>query len=47
MHEQVATALAHPVFDPQTLIATGTGGKFFWRPERLISAGLTCNLGLE
>ena len=41
MHEQVAIALAHPVFDPQARIAAGAGGKFFWRPERLISAGLT------
>ena len=40
---QVEVALASPVFDPERQIST----KFFWYPERLISAGLTCNIGME
>jgi hypothetical protein len=32
--QQVDIALAHPVFDPQRQICP----KFFWMPERLISA---------
>jgi hypothetical protein len=43
MHQQVAIALAAPVFDPERQIT----GAFFWYPERLISAGLTCNIGME
>lgn len=43
MHPQVNIALAAPVFDPEHQIV----GKFFWYPERLISAGLTCNIGME
>jgi hypothetical protein len=39
----VETALAAPVFDPQRQIT----GKFFWLAERHISAGLTCNIGME
>jgi hypothetical protein len=36
-------ALARPVFDPERQIDR----RYFWRPERLISAGLTCNIGME
>jgi hypothetical protein len=43
MHRQVEIALADPVFDPERQISR----KFFWMPERLISAGLTCNIGME
>jgi hypothetical protein len=39
----VEIALAAPVFDPEKQITQ----KFFWYPERLISAGLTCNIGME
>lgn len=38
-----AVALASPIFDPATQIDS----RFFWFPERLISAGLTCNIGME
>ena len=41
--KQKAIALAHPVFDPASQIDR----RFFWFPERLISAGLTCNIGME
>ena len=37
--KQKALALASPVFDPGTQITR----RFFWFPERLISAGLTCS----
>jgi hypothetical protein len=43
MHPQVNVALAAPVFDPERQITQ----QFFWFPERLISAGLTCNIGME
>lgn len=43
MHRQVAYALAHPVFDPLTQIVKG----HFWMAERLISAGVTVNIGME
>jgi hypothetical protein len=43
MHKQVEIALADPVFDPERQISS----KFFWMPEQLISAGLTCNIGME
>jgi len=43
MTPQVDVALAAPVFDPERQIT----GKFFWYPERYISAGLTCNIGME
>jgi hypothetical protein len=43
MKQQVEIALAAPVFDPERQITT----KFFWYPERYISAGLTCNIGME
>lgn len=36
-------ALAHPVFDPERQIVKG----HHWRPERLVSAGLTVNIGME
>jgi hypothetical protein len=34
MHKQVEIALVDPVFGPQLQISS----KFFWMPERLISA---------
>ncbi len=43
MHRHVEIALADPVFDPDRQITA----KYFWNPERLISAGLTCNIGME
>lgn len=43
MSSHAAFALAHPVFDPMTQILPG----HHWRPERLISAGLTVNIGME
>lgn len=43
MNPHVETALAHPVFDPDTQITA----RFFWWAERHVSAGLTCNIGLE
>ena len=43
MSRPVLTALAQPVFDPQRQIDQ----RFFWRPERGFSAGLTCNIGME
>jgi hypothetical protein len=41
--QQVQIALAAPVFDPERQIDQ----RFFWYPERKISAGLTCNIGME
>lgn len=43
MIPQARTALTSPVFDPEQQIDS----RFFWFPERLISAGLTCNIGME
>jgi hypothetical protein len=43
MNKQIEIALAAPVFDPERQITA----KFFWHVERLISAGLTCNIGME
>jgi hypothetical protein len=43
MKSQIEFALAHPVFDPDTQIEAG----HFWLVERDVSAGLTCNIGLE
>lgn len=43
MHKQAEIALAAPVFDPERQITS----KFFWWPERLVLAGLTCNIGME
>jgi hypothetical protein len=43
MHRQAVYALANPVFDPETQIGAG----HFWAPERLISSGLTVNIGME
>lgn len=42
-HPQVVIALNAPVFDPVAQIVPA----FFWYPERAISAGLTCNIGME
>ena len=36
-------ALDHPVFDPEKEILKG----HFWWAERLVSAGLTVNIGME
>lgn len=43
MQKQIEIALADPVFDPDRQISA----KFFWMAERLIVAGLTCNIGME
>jgi hypothetical protein len=43
MHKQIEIALAEPVFDSERQISH----EFFWLPERPISAGLTCNIGME
>jgi hypothetical protein len=40
---QVEIALADPVFDPERQITD----KYFWWADRLISVGLTCNIGME
>jgi len=41
--DQIAYALAHPVFDPERQITPG----HFWRVSGDISAGLTVNIGQE
>jgi hypothetical protein len=41
--QQMQIALAAPVFDPVRQIDR----RFFWYPERKLSAGLTCNIGME
>jgi hypothetical protein len=43
MRSQVAFALAHPVFTPETQILPG----HFWRIGHALSAGLTVNIGME
>lgn len=43
MHKQVIYALAHPVFDPDRQITLG----HFWQAARLVTAGLTANIGME
>lgn len=43
MMKQALIALQNPVFDPERQIDS----RFFWWPERLMSAGLTCNIGME
>ena len=43
MHSKAAYALAHPVFNPETQIRPGHTTLV----ERLISAGLTVNNGME
>ena len=43
MSNHASFALAHPVFDPQTQIIDG----HWWAAERLISACLTVNIGME
>lgn len=40
---QKALALAAPVFDPGIQIQPC----FFWTVERGITAGMTCNIGME
>jgi hypothetical protein len=42
-HPQALFALAHPVFDPDTQIVRGHR----WRPDRLVTACLTANIGME
>jgi len=44
MNKQVEVTLANPVFDPERQITTA---KFGWWAERLITAMLTCNIGME
>jgi hypothetical protein len=39
----VETALAAPVFDPDRQI----DARFFWWADRNVSAGLTCNIGMQ
>jgi hypothetical protein len=41
--DQIAYALANPVFDPERQITPG----HFWRADSDISAGLTVNIGME
>jgi len=41
--EQIAFALAHPVFDPSRQIIGG----HYWRHDRDTSACLTVNIGME
>lgn len=43
MNTHTAFALAHPVFNPATQIVPG----HYWVAERLISACLTVNIGME
>jgi hypothetical protein len=43
MHQQVDYALAHPWFDPYR----DHTPQHFWWAERLITAGLTVNIGME
>jgi len=43
MNGQIEFALAHPVFDPVRQIVRG----HFWVVERLVSACLTVNIGME
>lgn len=43
MRKEVEHSLSNPVFDPERQI----DGSFFWREDRAVSAGLTCNIGME
>lgn len=43
MNAKATYALAHPVFNPETQILPG----HYSMPERLISACLTVNIGME
>lgn len=43
MKSQIEFALAHPVYDPESQILPG----HFWRIGDDVSAGLTCNIGME
>lgn len=42
MHKQALFALAHPVFDPERQISG-----HHWVADRLVTAGLTVNIGME
>ena len=44
MHQQARYALAHPVFDPDRQLRSPD---FHWRPVSNVSAGLSCNIGME
>ena len=41
--QQIEFALANPVFDPERQIVRG----HHWFAERLVTAGLTVNIGME
>lgn len=43
MHRQAVFALAHPVFDPESQIVP----EHHWIADRLVTAGLTVNIGME
>lgn len=43
MKRHIDFALAHPIFDPERQIVSG----HYWMVERLISACLTVNIGME
>ena len=43
MNRHAQFALAHPVFNPETQIVPG----HHWVEQRLVSAGLTVNIGME
>lgn len=43
MKSQIEFALEHPVFDPEKQIISGHS----WFVERLVSAVLTVNIGME
>lgn len=43
MNRNVAFALAHPVFNPETQITRG----HYWRLDASMSACLTVNIGME
>lgn len=43
MNQHAVYALANPVYDPETQIGPG----HFWAPQKLVTAGLTVNIGME
>jgi hypothetical protein len=43
MHHHAANALAHPVYDPERQL----GALKAWSPERLVTAKLSVNIGME
>jgi hypothetical protein len=43
MNSHVQFALAHPVFDPEKEVLP----EHFWAVSKRITAGLTCNIGME